>query len=134
MMEKIAITFFVLGVGALVGVIGHIWVATSMAVASIIYLTLRYPVKGDFRKLSGGYATTTPMKHKIRSVLIVTISMYLGAGIFAGLMMGQAITALNPLGVAAVTLTWPNHIRCARVSSDCASIPEWAAPYIFTYK
>lgn len=67
--------------------------------------------------------------------LLITalVSMYLGAGLFAGLMMQRAVPALNPLGVGVVAITWPNQIRCARVSSDCEPIPAWAAPYIFTF-
>lgn len=59
--------------------------------------------------------------------------MYLGAGLFAGLMMHRAIPALNPLGVAFIAATWPNQIRCARVESACDAVPEWAGPYIFTF-
>lgn len=69
----------------------------------------------------------------IRYAAVCLVSLYLGAGLFAGLMMQRAIPAINPLGVALIAATWPNQIRCARVSSGCEPIPSWAAPYIFTF-
>jgi hypothetical protein len=69
----------------------------------------------------------------IRYATISILSAYIGAGLFAGLMMQRAIPAINPLGVALIALTWPNQIRCARISSDCEPIPQWMSPYIFTF-
>lgn len=70
----------------------------------------------------------------IRYAAVSLVSLYLGAGLFAGLLMQQAIPAINPLGVALIAATWPNHIRCARVSSGCEPIPAWASPYVFTFQ
>jgi hypothetical protein len=69
----------------------------------------------------------------IRNIVTIALSMYVGAGLFAGLAMQRAIPAINPLGVTLIALTWPNQIRCARVSSDCEPIPQWMSPYIFTF-
>ncbi|MDY8108305.1 hypothetical protein U0C82_03960 [Fulvimarina sp. 2208YS6-2-32] len=64
----------------------------------------------------------------------MALSMYAGAGLFAGLMMQRAIPPLNPLGVTFIALTWPNQIRCARVSSGCDPTPYgWMEPYLFTF-
>lgn len=70
----------------------------------------------------------------MRLLLVAALSAYLGAGTFAGLMMQRAIPALNPLGVAFIAATWPNQVRCARVSAGCdPTPPEWAQPYLFTF-
>ncbi|MGN6773138.1 MAG: hypothetical protein ACTHJQ_25315 [Rhizobiaceae bacterium] len=69
-----------------------------------------------------------------RYILVSLVSAYLGAGLFAGLLYQRAIPAINPLGVALIAVTWPNQIRCARVSSGCKPVPAWASPYIFTFQ
>ena len=69
----------------------------------------------------------------MRRAATILLSMYLGAGLFAGLMMQRAIPALNPLGVAFITATWPNQIRCARVESGCNAVPSKLAPYLFSF-
>ncbi|MGN6770653.1 MAG: hypothetical protein ACTHJQ_12535 [Rhizobiaceae bacterium] len=68
-----------------------------------------------------------------RYILVSLVSAYLGAGLFAGLLMQRAVAPLNPLGVAFIAVTWPNQIRCARISSGCDAIPAWASSYIFTF-
>lgn len=68
-----------------------------------------------------------------RYVIVSAASMYVGAGLFAGLLMHRAIPALNPLGVVFIAATWPNQIRCARIESGCEAPPKWMAPYIFTF-
>ena len=68
-----------------------------------------------------------------RYILTSALSAYLGAGLFAGLLMQRGIPALNTVGVTAIALTWPNQIRCARVASGCQPIPEWLTPYIFSF-
>jgi hypothetical protein len=68
-----------------------------------------------------------------RLILTSLVSAYFGAGLFAGLLMQRAIPALNPLGVAFIAATWPNQIRCARVESGCEAVPQWVAPYVFTF-
>lgn len=73
------------------------------------------------------------MKSYLKTAVTVAASMYVGAGLFAGLMMQRAIPALNPLGVAVIAATWPNQIRCARVSDDCEPIPSWLGPYVFSF-
>lgn len=70
----------------------------------------------------------------IRYITVSIVSAYLGAGLFAGLMMQRAIPAINPIGVAFIAATWPNQVRCARVVSGCKPIPSWAKPYIFTFR
>ena len=68
----------------------------------------------------------------MKSAITHTIAVYLGAGLFAGLLMQQAIPALNGLGVAYIAATWPNQIRCAKVSAGCNAVPdEWLAQYLF---
>lgn len=68
-----------------------------------------------------------------RYLVVSVLSAYLGAGLFAGLLMQRAVPALNPLGIAVIVVIWPNQIRCARIESGCKSIPRWIAPYIFTF-
>lgn len=70
----------------------------------------------------------------MRKALTIALSMYLGAGLFAGLMAQRAVPALNLVGVVFITMTWPNQIRCARVESKCDAIPSKLAPYIFSFK
>lgn len=67
-------------------------------------------------------------------VITATTSAYIGAGLFAGLLMQRAIPALNPVGVIFIAATWPNQIRCARVESNCDAVPKWAAPYVFSFQ
>lgn len=74
------------------------------------------------------------MKHWLKYAAISLASMYLGAGLFAGLLMQRAVPALNPLGVAFIAINWPNQIRCARVSAGCDAIPKWFGPYLFTFE
>ena len=50
----------------------------------------------------------------MRHILISVVYMYLGAGLFGGLMMKQAIPAMNWLGVTYYALTWPEFVYCAR--------------------
>jgi len=70
----------------------------------------------------------------MKSVLTHALALYLGAGMFAGVMLQRGIPALNPLGVAFVAVTWPNQVRCARVSSGCNPLPpEWMEPYLWTH-
>jgi hypothetical protein len=69
-----------------------------------------------------------------RYLIVSLVSAYLGAGFFAGLLMQRAVGPLNPIGIALIAVTWPNQIRCARISSNCKAVPEWAAPYIFTFE
>ena len=70
----------------------------------------------------------------IRITVVTLLSAYLGAGLFAGLLMQRAIPAMNPLGVAYVAATWPRQIICARVESGCSTQPpERIAPYLFSF-
>lgn len=66
-------------------------------------------------------------------IVVSVVSLYLGAGLFAGIMMQRAIPAINPIGIAFIAVTWPNQVRCARVSSGCDPIPKWITPYIFSF-
>jgi len=69
----------------------------------------------------------------LKLCVVSAISLYLGAGLFAGIMMQRAIPAINPVGIALIAITWPNQVRCARVSSGCDPIPELIKPYIFSF-
>lgn len=70
----------------------------------------------------------------MKLILTAIISVYLGAGLFAGLLMQRAIPALNPLGVAYIATTWPKQIICAWTSSGCdTGPPERLAPYLFRF-
>ena len=69
----------------------------------------------------------------MRTLIIVVVSAYLGAGLFAGLLMHRAIPALNPLGIGYIAATWPRQIICARVETDCKPMPESLAPYLFSF-
>lgn len=69
-----------------------------------------------------------------RPALIFAAGAYVGAGLFAGLLMQRAIPALNPLGVAYIAATWPTQVICARRDSGCvASPPEALTPYLFSF-
>ena len=55
------------------------------------------------------------------------VAIYLGAGLFAGLLMERAVPAMNAAGVAFVALTWPRQIICARAETACSTTPPaWA--------
>jgi hypothetical protein len=70
----------------------------------------------------------------VRKTATFAFAMYLGASLFAGLLVQRAIPPLNTLGVAVVGLTWPRQLQCARVSSNCDPMPPaWLGPYIFTF-
>ena len=69
-----------------------------------------------------------------RVILTHLIAAYLGAGLFSGLLMQRAIPALNPLGVAYITLIWPDQIICARTNSGCDNTPPpVVAKYLFSF-
>ncbi|WP_411839812.1 hypothetical protein [Paracoccus sp. ME4] len=69
-----------------------------------------------------------------RLIAAFLLGAYLGAGIFAGLLHQRAVPALNVVGIAWITATWPNLIRCARADAGCDPTgPEWMRPYIFTF-
>ena len=45
----------------------------------------------------------------------------------------EEASALNPVGVAFIAVTWPNQIRCARADAGCSPLPPaWMAPYLFS--
>lgn len=70
----------------------------------------------------------------IRASIIFATGAYLGAGLFAGLLMQRAIPALNPLGITYIAVTWPMQIVCARKDSGCeAAPPKVLAPYLFSF-
>ena len=70
----------------------------------------------------------------IRIAAAALLCIYLGAGLFAGLLMQRAIPALNPLGVTYIALTWPYEIQCARTESNCSTDPPaWLVPYLFSF-
>ena len=70
----------------------------------------------------------------LRMTAVALLCIYLGAGLFAGLLMQRAIPALNPLGITYIALTWPREIQCARTESDCSSDPPgWLVPYLFSF-
>lgn len=68
----------------------------------------------------------------IRLLATILISAYLGAGLFAGLLMQRAVPTLNPLGVAYIGLAWPQQIYCAGNGDQCSTQPPaWLNPYLF---
>lgn len=69
-----------------------------------------------------------------RTITACLLSAYLGAGLFAGLLMQRAIPALNPVGIAFMAVTWPRQIICARIDSGCSTEPPAGlAPYFFSF-
>ena len=68
----------------------------------------------------------------MRCFAIALVCMYLGAGLFAGLLMQRAIPAINTLGIAYIAASWPRQIICAREADNCDVLPDWLAPYIFS--
>lgn len=70
----------------------------------------------------------------MRPVIIFAAGAYVGAGLFAGLLMQRAVPALNPLGVSYIAATWPMQIACARKSSGCSPMPPASlSPYLFSF-
>lgn len=70
----------------------------------------------------------------IRISAAFVLGIYLGAGLFSGLLLQRAIPALNPIGITYVATTWPRVIICARVSAGCEQVgPEWLKPWLFTF-
>lgn len=62
--------------------------------------------------------------------------MYVGAGLFGGLLMSQAIPAMNAIGVAVYALIWPRFIYCAPVTRECEALsafPDWAQALMFSF-
>ena len=72
-----------------------------------------------------------------RYIIVSFLSMYLGAGLFGGLIMKQAIPEMNGLGVAYYAVTWPEHVYCAPVHRGCkpllARFPVRAQAWFFTF-
>ena len=71
----------------------------------------------------------------IRPILTHLLALYLGAGLFGGVVMATHLP-LSWLGVTYYTITWPEHIYCARPASNCAPVlskfPPWAQEWFFT--
>ncbi|MSU91876.1 hypothetical protein GE300_20075 [Rhodobacteraceae bacterium 2CG4] len=71
----------------------------------------------------------------VRSLFSHALALYIGAGLFGGLLMAQAVPATTPVGVAYYTVTWPQQIYCARADRDCRRIdeqaPAWLVPLMF---
>lgn len=64
------------------------------------------------------------------------LAAYLGAGIFSGTLLAQAIPALNIVGIAYNAVMWPAMVYCAPVARDCdplGSTPEWMQTAMFTF-
>ena len=59
-------------------------------------------------------------------ILSHALAGYLGAGLFAAMLMNAAIPALNWKGMAYIAATWPSQIYCARTERQCPEPPEWA--------
>ena len=62
----------------------------------------------------------------MRSVITHALAVYIGAGLFAGLLMQAAIPAINALGVGYIAITWPMQIYCAPAARQCGTPPAWA--------
>jgi len=62
----------------------------------------------------------------MKQVLTHTLAAYLGAGLFAALIMNAAIPALNWKGMAYIAAAWPGQVYCARVDQNCQEPPQWA--------
>lgn len=70
----------------------------------------------------------------MRRVLTHLAAIYLGAGLFGGLMMGQAVPALNWLGIGYYALTWPAQVYCAPDYTRCDPLPNPdGAAWMFTF-
>lgn len=60
---------------------------------------------------------------------------YVGAGLFAGLLISAAVPPLNAIGIGYYALTWPAQVYCARLDRGCGGVtpsPKWAR-YMFTF-
>lgn len=64
----------------------------------------------------------------MRTITTHAAALYLGAGLFGGLLMAAAVPAINPVGVIYYAATWPAQIYCAPVARGCtvAPSPAWA--------
>lgn len=72
----------------------------------------------------------------MRQVATHALALYLGAGIFGGTLMAQAIPAMNWLAVAVYAALWPGFVYCAPVARDCDVMdifPMWAQSLMFTF-
>ena len=70
----------------------------------------------------------------IRNTLKDLCLMYVGAGLFAGLLFKAAIPALNPYGFTYIVASWPALIYCAPKSRGCDGLPpSWLGPYLFSF-
>lgn len=69
----------------------------------------------------------------LKTLMIVLLSHYTGAGLFASLLIGAAVPALNVAGHAYIVVTWPALIYCTPKERNCDGMPpEWMAPYLFS--
>lgn len=62
-------------------------------------------------------------------------AMYLGAGLFGGLVMATAVP-LNWFGVLMYGLTWPAFLYYTPASRDCNVLmmfPDWFNAWMFTF-
>lgn len=72
----------------------------------------------------------------LRHATFAAFYLYLGAGLFGGLLMERAIPAMNAVGVAFYATTWPMQIICARTTTECDPfgwVPMWAQSLMFTF-
>lgn len=70
----------------------------------------------------------------MKTIIVFVAGLYLGAGLFAALLVGAAIPALNVIGKVHLAVIWPVVIYCAPASRGCsATSPEWMAQYMFTF-
>ena len=61
----------------------------------------------------------------MRTILTHLAALYIGAGLFGALTLASFLP-LNAFGVAYYTVTWPEHIYCARETNECAPmITNW---------
>ena len=73
------------------------------------------------------------MGNGMKQILIYILCGYLGAGLFGGLMIKQAIPALNAFGVSYYAVTWPYQVYCARTARQCEGFPDALTPYMFSF-
>lgn len=62
------------------------------------------------------------------------LAAYLGAGLSLGLIMAQVLP-LSAIGVGVYTVTWPQHVYCARPKANCFGLkeiyPDWLGRLMF---
>lgn len=69
-----------------------------------------------------------------KQILTHVTAVYFGAGLFGGLLLQQAMPAMNAIGVTYYAITWPGQIYCARTSRNGSAMPpDSVSSFFYTF-